>query len=163
MSSMVVSVLNAQCLQLEAVQTVSLMHNLFNHVYAVQEVTVRLGNSVGFARTPLRCRVLHLYAINQIFSSLLSHQVTGSTTLCFRGAMRYQQLALLSQHVPSAPVLALVEVKKFALKAVLNVMKEKVAVVVALCTIMKTMHASNAQRQARQPPCLLLWLWFALF
>ena len=82
---MVLSVMRVRFLQLEAVLTVSLMHNLFNLAYAVQVATVRLGNSVGFVRNPLRCRAHLLYAILQIFGTLLSHQVTGWITLCFRG------------------------------------------------------------------------------
>jgi hypothetical protein len=56
-----------------------------------------------------------------------------------------------------ALVLVLEEVKRFALKMMLNVTKERVAAIVALCIIMKIAPVLNARILARPPHYLQLW------
>jgi len=53
------------------------------------------------------------------------------------------------------------EAKKFALKATMNVTKEKAAAIAVHHTITKTMPASNVLIRPRQLPCLELLEYFA--
>jgi hypothetical protein len=152
--SILANVSRAPFLQQGAVQTVSSMQILLKLVCAAWAVTVHLASFVGFARNRHRCRAHHLFAIQQICCFLLSRQATGLTTLCFHAATHCRQVALRSQRVLLAPVLALVEVRSVVLKVRLNVTKEKVAANVATCIFTKMMPASNARIQPRQPLCL---------